>query len=442
MTAFQLSSFQSWGRIERRDYATAHPRHLDALASAIGSREVQTCLAVGLGRSYGDTALNAGGGLINMTGLDRIQSFDAETGVLRAEAGASIDSILSLVVPQGWFLATTPGTRFVTLGGAVANDIHGKNHHRAGSFGCCVRRLGLLRSDGTHLDLDAMTGGALFAATIGGLGLTGIITWVEIDLVRIGSSAISVERTAFGSIREFVSLAADASASHEHTVAWIDCASRGNAFGRGIFQRANWAEGGELQPHADKQRMSFPFDAPSLALNKLSVRAFNALYWRAQKAGPALANQHYGNFFYPLDAIGRWNRFYGPKGFYQYQCVIPFESAEPATTQLLGQISSAGAGSFLAVLKTLGDRKSPGYLSFPRAGVTLALDFPNRGTRTLELLARLDRVVLEAGGRLYPAKDGRMPASVFRACYADNLEAFQAQVDPKFCSDFWRRVSA
>lgn len=440
--AFRDEPFASWGRIERASHQIAHPRHMDELPALLGERRPGGILAVGAGRSYGDSGLNRGGALLDMRGLDRVISFDRTNGILRAQAGLTLDALLRIVVPHGWFTATTPGTRFVTLGGAVANDVHGKNHHAAGAFGCSVRALGLLRSDGSAHVLDRDSGGDLFRATIAGLGLTGIITWVEIDLVRIPSAWVDNERIPFTNVNEFFRLASETGDRYEHTVAWIDCASRGNALGRGIFQRANWSVDGGLALHSSRLGARMPVDAPSGLLNGASVRAFNALYYRLEKFKTGRQREHYGTFFYPLDAIGDWNRLYGRPGFYQYQCVIPPSEAEPAVTEMVRQIANAGAGSFLAVLKTLGNRMSPGYLSFPRPGATLALDFPNRGRWTLDRLARLDSVVREAGGRLYPAKDGRMPAGMFQAGYADGLPAFKAQVDPGCSSDFWRRVAA
>lgn len=440
--SFHTRPFTSWGRISRVCQRVAHPRFRDELPALLAEAGGESVLAVGLLRSYGDTVLNSGGRLLDMTGLDRVISFDAQNGRLCAEAGLSLDAALTLIVPHGWYFATTPGTRFVTLAGAVANDVHGKNHHAVGTFGCAVRRLGLLRSDGTHHVLDRETGGDLFRATIGGLGLTGVITWLEVELTRIVSSRLEVERIAFQNLAQFFALAKASAESHEHTVAWIDCANAGAGFGRGIFQRANWASDGVLAVHPRNFSAVMPVEAPSGMLNKTSVRAFNTLYWRVQRSGPARRLQPYERFFYPLDAIGSWNRLYGHRGFYQYQCVVPIETAEPAMSELLRQIARAGAASFLAVLKTFGPRQSPGLLSFPREGATLALDVPNCGGRTLDLLSRLDRVVAEAGGRLYPAKDGRMPATLFRSGYAQAIAAFGSQIDPACSSEFWRRVSA
>jgi L-gulonolactone oxidase len=437
---YRNRSFAPWGRIGAQVHPVAAPRYRDEVAAALEAREGQSVLAVGLGRSYGDSVLNPGGCLIDMTGLDRVIVFDREAGVLRAEAGLSIDAALRFLVPAGWFLPTTPGTRFVTLGGAVANDVHGKNHHSAGSLGCSVRRFGLRRSDGN--ETECSSDDELFRATIGGVGLTGIITWVEIGLARIPSAYLDLERAPFEDVGGFFGLAKASSATHEHTVAWFDCARGGEKIGRGIFQRANWAPDGGLEPHPERQLVVVPVDAPSWALNGLTVRAFNSLYWRLQKAGAQRVRAHYASVFYPLDALGQWNRLYGGRGFYQYQCVVPHAGAEAAVLAMLQQIARAGAGSFLAVLKTFGPRVSPGLLSFPREGVTLALDFPNRGQATLDLLAGLDAIVLDAGGRLYPAKDGRMSAKMFQAGYGAALSRFSAQIDPAFSSQFWRRVSS
>ena len=440
MAVLVEKQFTSWGRIEHPRHFIASPRFRNELPRIVALRGERSLLAVGLGRSYGDTILNTEGCLIETTGLDRVISFDREAGILRAEAGLSIHDALRLLVPAGWFLTTTPGTRFVTLGGAVANDVHGKNHHTAGSFGCSVRRLGLLRSDGSEVELARSDASNLFCSTIGGLGLTGIITWVEIDLVRIPSAYLDVERFVFDNISSFFDLASRAQ-SFEHTVAWFDCANSGSKLGRGIFQGANWSRSGGLAPHTPRQKLTMPIDAPSWALNGLAVRSFNALYHQLQKRPPLKTTQHYAAVFHPLDAIGGWNRLYGRRGFYQYQCVIPPSSAENAVTDLVRHIARAGTGSFLAVLKTFGSRASPGLLSFPREGATLALDFPNRGPETLDLLARLDEIVLEAGGRLYPAKDGRMSARMFQAGYGSVLPAFQTCLDPALSSQFWRRVS-
>ena len=431
----------SWGRVARPLLPVATPQFADELPAIVAERPGEPTLAVGLCRSYGDSVVNSSGGVIDMTHLDRIVAFDRDRGVITAEAGASLSEILSLTVPNGWFTRTTPGTRFVTLGGAVANDVHGKNHHSAGTFGCGVTEIELMRSDGTMHRLSADDGDPLFAATVGGLGLTGVIRTVTLDLAPIRSAYLDVERIAFGHVRDFFAVAAESERSHEHTVAWIDCAGGRSHRGRGIFQRGNWSEGGGLDLHDDRKTLTMPLNAPGFALNGLTVRLFNTVYYRLQKYGPARQRLHYAPFFYPLDVVLQWNRLYGRRGFYQYQCVIGHSEAPQAIEDLLDRIAASGAGSFLAVLKTLGPKPSLGMLSFPREGVTLALDFPNKGTKTLKLLGELDAIVRAANGRLYPAKDGRMPAAMFQAGYP-NVDAFMPYVDPAFGSDFWRRVSA
>jgi FAD/FMN-containing dehydrogenase len=427
----------SWGRVDRRPQLWARPAFRDELDALVADPVSREKLGVGLRRSYGDSCLNFGGALIDATGLDRLIAFDPETGRLRAEAGVSISEALQVIVPRGWFLPTTPGTRFVTLGGAVANDVHGKNHHRAGSFGSSVAALGLLSSDGRRLMLTQETEPDLFRATIGGLGLTGFIEWVEFRLAPIPSAVLDVETAPFESLEEFWALAAESVDSHEHTVAWIDCTTNQ---GRGAFTRANWAAVGELAPHKDRSSRVVPFDFPGFALNRLSVGAFNEFYYRLQKMKGTRQRQSFEAYFYPLDSVRSWNRLYGARGMRQYQCVIPWGEERVALPALLGEIARAGEASFLAVLKTFGDKPSPGLLSFPRPGTTLALDFPNRGEATLTLMSRLDAIVREARGALYPAKDGRMPAEMFRLSFPQ-WEIFARLKDPAMNSDFWRRVS-
>lgn len=432
---------RSWGRLPRGLQYVAEPTFRDEvprLAQAAGAAEMSV-LAVGLGRSYGDSGLNLGQAAIDMRRVDRVMAFDRTTGVIRAEAGLSLSDLITRVAPHGWFPPTTPGTRFVTLGGAVANDVHGKNHHRAGSIGVSVRRLGLWRSGRGLIEISPTDEPELFAATIGGLGLTGLIQWVELQLVPIASTHLDQENIAFGGLDEFFALAEESAESHEHTVSWIDCASRGASLGRGIFSRANWRTDGRRDLHDDAKGITFPIDLPGFALNPLSLKLFNTFYYGRQKSKPRFQDLHYTQVFYPLDAIFGWNRLYGAGGFYQYQCVIPPETARDAVAELLDAISRSGQGSFLAVLKTFGDVASPGLLSFPRPGVTLALDFANRGDAAHTLMARLDDIVLAAGGRLYPAKDGRMPPVLFKTGYPE-WSRFARQVDPACSSSFWRRI--
>jgi L-gulonolactone oxidase len=431
----------SWGRVVRRPQRVASPRFRDDVVRALSTPQAETILPVGMQRSYGDSVLNSGGSVISMAGLDRFMALDLETGRLQAEAGVTLGEIMRRVVPLGFFPPVTPGTRFVTLGGAIANDVHGKNHHPAGTFGRHVLSLGLLRH-GCEETVIATPGnsGGLFEATIGGLGLTGLIEWAEIELQPIKSSFLDAEIIPYGHLSEFWDLAAASTASHEHTVAWIDCATRGRHEGRGIFSRANWSSDGHLSVHNDRKRLTVPADAPSGLLNRLTVRAFNEVYNAAQKRKAGALRQHYSQFFHPLDSIAHWNRLYGRSGMWQYQCAVPPHSMQDAVSALLAAINASGQGSFLSVLKTFGPLGSPGLLSFPMEGATLALDFPNRGEQTLKLFSRLDAIVREAGGRLYAAKDGRIPKEMWRDGYPE-LTRFVSHVDPFFASDFWRRVA-
>jgi len=432
------ATFSSWGRVQSYQLdAVALASRFDPLP-AVAVRP-QSLLPYGNGRSYGDSCLNAGGIMLKSETLDRFIDFDPTTGVLSCEAGVLLSDILDLVVPQGWFLSVTPGTRFVTVAGAIANDVHGKNHHVTGTFGNHLRRFELLRSDGQRLLCSADQHQALFAATIGGLGLTGFITWAEIQLRRIHNPWINAETIRYDSLDDFFALCNDSDRDYEYTVSWIDCASSGKRLGRGLFMRGNHAPA--IVPprcHSEKTR-TFPFVPPISMVNSLTLNLFNTAYYHKQLQRCTLQLQHYEPFFYPLDGLLEWNRMYGPRGFYQYQCVIPTHLGKPAITELLNEIAKSGMGSFLAVLKVCGDIASPGMLSFPMPGVSLALDFPNRGKKLHRLFERLDQVVSKAGGRLYPAKDGRMPGSLFRSGYPA-WQAFSHYIDPQFSSSFWRRV--
>lgn len=442
MTSYAaVDDIRSWGGTVQAQHFVSRPAWRDQLPGALNEArgDQRSVLGIGLRRSYGDSGLNPDGALIDMTALDRVIAFDPTTRLLRAEAGISFASILSLFVQRGYFLPVTPGTRFVTLGGAIANDVHGKNHHTAGTIGRWVRRIGLLRSDGTELELTENDSTGLFAATIGGLGLTGLISWAEIELIPVSSAMMDTETIPFANLDEFFDVAAKSETASDYTVAWVDCLATGDALGRGIFTRARHAATGARLAKPVKAKLTIPFSMPPFVLNRLSIRLFNWLYFHRGRRAAGQATVPYQPYFYPLDGIGHWNRMYGRRGMYQYQSVVPPEPARDATFEMLRAISKAGEGSFLAVLKTFGEKSSPGLISFPHPGTTFALDFPNKGSLTLDLLSRLDDIVREAGGRLYPAKDGRISAAMFRAGYPA-LEVFAQHVDPAFSSAFWRRV--
>jgi FAD/FMN-containing dehydrogenase len=431
-----MSTSLAWGRLPGEAQTLLHLRDRFApLPSTEGS-----ILAYGNGRSYGDVCLNPGGVLLGTRGLDRFIAFDTRSGRLRCESGVRLADILNLVLPMGWCLPVSPGTGYVTVGGAIANDVHGKNHHQAGSFGCHVHSFELLRSDGTRRECTREHSADWFAATIGGLGLTGLITWAELQLKPVANPWLQTESLRFDSLEAFFQLTAESDTSHEYTVAWLDCSPRARMPGRGIFSRACHAAA-DIQdgPSATTGRWSLPATPPVSLVNRLSLRAFNEYYFHRHGVGRQHGLSHYCDFMYPLDGIRNWNRVYGPRGFYQYQCVVPLDKGRETIRQVLDHISRSGAGSFLAVLKRLGSIPSPGLLSFPRAGVTLAVDFPNHGNDTLALLSRLDDVVMAAGGAVYPAKDARMSSKTFKQSFP-HWQSFLPYVDPRFSSAFWRRV--
>jgi L-gulonolactone oxidase len=340
-------------------------------------------------------------------------------------------------VPHGWFAPVVPGTKFVTLGGAVANDVHGKNHEHVGTIGAHVRALGLARSLGEVLTLSADENAELFAATIGGLGLTGVILWVELQLVRIASAMIDSETFALDDLSGFFQRA-EQSRDWPYTVAWIDCLAKGSATGRGFFTRGRHAEQGGLAVHT-APRLAVPFDAPGFLLNRHTMGLFNTLI-RHRPFAHGARRMHYDPFLFPLDAVAHWNRFYGRRGFFQHQSAIPTDAAFDTLHKLLALTAEFAEGSFLVVLKLFGDKPSPGLLSFPLPGATLALDFPNKGESTRRLLDKMADLVIAAGGRLYPAKDATMSPDAFRTGYPA-WRKLEAQRDPAIMSDFWRRVT-
>ncbi|MBP1150394.1 FAD-binding oxidoreductase [Methylocaldum sp. RMAD-M] len=427
---------RSWNRIPTLHHAKL--LNLTDRSAPLPSSFNGSLLAHGNGRSYGDVCLNEGGTLLLTQCMNHFIAFDRATGRLCCEAGVLLKEILDLVVPQGWFLPVTPGTRFVTVGGAIANDVHGKNHHLAGSFGHHVVRLELLRSDGSRIVCSPTESNDWFAATVGGLGLTGLITWAELQLIPVANAFMWVESRRFTNLEEFWTLNEEAESRWPYTVAWIDCLYSGG--GRGIFISGSHAPPHEKLPVYREKSRRLAFDPPFSLVNRLSLRAFNAVYYyKPLKSRPTLT--HYTPYFYPLDGLLEWNRIYGRRGFFQYQCVLPPQTSREGVAELLRRISASGQGSFLAVLKTFGHRQSHGLLSFPRPGVTLALDFPNLGERTHRLFRELDAVIRDARGALYPAKDARMPAEMFRAGYP-HWERFSTFIDPRFSSSFWRRVAS
>jgi len=432
--------YESWGR-----YPSV--KHSQAVTIKPGARTLpfedfkQSVLAFAQGRSYGDTCLNENGILLDTSLLTGITSFDKTSGILRCEAGTTLAHILPLIVPRGWFLPVTPGTKHVSVGGAIAHDVHGKNHHCAGTFGCYVKQFELLRSSGERLLCSPSENADLYRATIAGMGLTGIILWAEFQLKPINGPFIEVERLPFANLEEFLTLSNASDQDHEYTVAWFDGVSAGQRLGRGILTRGNHADTDAPSPGKLKRAsfMRVPFNAPSFLLNRITVGAFNSLYYKMQSRAAAKNLILYEPFFYPLDVVSDWNRIYGRRGFLQYQCVLPY-AADGAVEEIFRRIARSRLAPFLAVLKTFGGMVSPGMLSFPRPGITLAMDFPYLGEDTLKLFDELDDITCGAHGAVYPAKDARMSAKSFQT-YFPQWKEFASFIDPQFSSSFWRRVT-
>lgn len=398
-------------------------------------------LGFGNGRSYGDSCHNDAGTLIAMRDHSAILSFDPQTGLLEAEAGTTLAEIIAQCAPHGWFLPVTPGTQHVTLGGAIANDVHGKNHHRRGSFGAHVVSLRILRSDRGIVTCSRDAPDGLFAATVGGMGLTGLVLSAQIRLMKVASLDIDETVIPFSCLSDYFDRAEAIDRTNEYAVAWIDQLAAGAAMGRGVLLAGNHASNGNLDGAVRKPRLSVPFQPPVPVIGRPFLSVFNHLYRAGQvrKAGRVHLSG-WRSFFYPLDAVGHWNRAYGPKGLYQHQSVLPEEAARTAVPALLAAARTAGQGSFLTVLKRFGTMPQTGLLSFARPGYTLTLDFANRGEKTKALLDLLDRITLEAGGAVNPYKDARMSPETFAASFPAWVE-LERWRDPAFLSDFWRRTA-
>jgi len=378
---------------------------------------------------------------LDCRGLDRIIAFDETTGIIRCEAGVLLGDILNRVMPAGWFLPVTPGTRFVTVGGAIANDVHGKNHHVAGTFGAHVTRLELLRSTGERIVCSATENAAWRRATVGGMGLTGLITWAELQLRPIAGPLMSQSTVKLANLDDYFANAAESDEAYEYTVAWLDSTAGGDRLGQGLFFRANHSEATGKAPRLAEPWLSVPVQPPVPLVNRTFLTIHNRAKLAKQRRRIDESDVDCVSFFYPLDGIGRWNRLYGPKGLMQHQSVLPDATAEAAIREMLLLSQRRKAASLLTVLKRFGNAERQGILSFPREGFTLTLDFANRGRETTALLGELDRITLEAGGAVNPYKDARMSAETFEASFPDwrRLLPFK---DPRFSSSFWRRVTA
>jgi decaprenylphospho-beta-D-ribofuranose 2-oxidase len=437
-----------WGRTNP-SVATVHPAgddaHLVRLVTEAGRRGV---LARGLGRSYGDAAQNGGGVVVDMTARNRVLSVDADTALVSVEAGTSLDQLMRLLLPLGLFVPVSPGTRQVTVGGAIAADIHGKNHHVDGSFGQHVVAMDLLVADGTIRELTPES--ELFWATVGGMGLTGLVLRATLRMKKVESAYCLVDTERCADLDDLLRRMAEGDHRYTYSVAWIDCLARDSSLGRSVLTRGWPAAREQLPPKLRDQALDFrpkqlavaPAVFPSGLLNRASVAAFNEAWYRKAPVERRGEVQSIAAFFHPLDGVGEWNRIYGPKGFLQYQFVVPF-GAEDTLRRCIQMLSDTGQASFLAVLKRFGE-SSGGHLSFPAPGWTLALDIPIGAAALGGLLDRLDEEVIAAGGREYLAKDSRLPASAMARMYPrlDEWRDVRRAADPDgvFTSDLARRL--
>lgn len=439
-------SLSGWGRFPVQECEVWRPERYHDLMLREGAMTLR-----GQGRSYGDAALNENGNVVLNARVNRFIEFNPDTGLLRTEPGVTLEEIVSVCLPHGWFLPVTPGTKYVSIGGCVAADVHGKNHFRDGSFGAAVQAFELLTADGARLSCTRDNNSELFFATLGGMGLTGVIGEVTLQLRRVESAWMKVRQKRSPDLERVFADLADGDPEDEYRVAWIDCLARGRRLGRSVTMSARHARMDDLsgtrrgQPLvvALRRKRTLPFNFPGWALNSLSIGVFNRLYYAREGARGGPFASDYDRYFYPLDAIAHWNRMYGKRGFVQYQCVLPTDTAFDGMREILERLSRSRRPSFLAVLKRLGE-ESGGLLSFPMPGYTLALDLPLRGRRLLPLLDELDRVVVEKGGRVYLAKDARLSAQAFRQMYPrlDDWLAIKGRIDPdnRFTSSLARRL--
>ena len=431
-----------WGRYPVLEARTHRPRSVDALRDLVLSEP--NLIARGNGRAYGDSAINVNA-TIETRYLNHMIAFAPDSGQLVAEAGVLLGDIISAFLPRGWFPLVTPGTKFVTLGGAIAADVHSKNHHKDGSFRACVDWIDLMGPDGEVRRCSRQDDATLFDHTLGGMGLTGIILRAAIRLRPVETAWIRQTTIAAPNLKSAMA-AFEAAQDATYSVAWIDCLGTGGSLGRSLLMVGEHAARSDLSPEQahkpfhikPKRKLSVPVDFPAFALNSLTVRAFNAMYYwaGARKTGEQLVD--WDSYFYPLDAILGWNRIYGRQGFAQFQCVLPLDQSEAGLTALLAEIARAGSGSFLAVLKRFGKQESA--FSFPMEGYTLALDFP-MNPKTLTLLNRLDQITLEHSGRFYLAKDSRMSTATLRASDS-RVAAFHAHRVSRGLSSRFRSAQA
>jgi decaprenylphospho-beta-D-ribofuranose 2-oxidase len=429
-----MTSISGWGRYPVIETHIVPARTAEDVRNVTAG--IDGFIARGSGRSYGDASIGANRTVV-MTGLNRILEIGPQTGIVTVEAGTLLSDLIDAVLPLGFFPLVVPGTRFVSVGGAIAADIHGKNHHGAGGFGDSVQSLMLATVDGKLIGCSRVENPEVFKATVGGMGLTGTIIQATLQLQPIKTGWI-LQRTEVAQNLAAAMAALDRGDSATYSVAWIDCVSKGARLGRSLVFLGEHASPEDLSGQAEANpfpkmrppRISIPFEFPEFALNAWSLAAFNELYFRrGARRGRESILVPAGSYFFPLDAVGAWNRIYGRRGFIQHQCVLPAETAPAALSEMLGRIAARGQGSFLTVLKKLG--ASDGLLSFPLRGYTLAVDFP-MSVDLLGFLDELDKLVVAAGGRIYLAKDARQSRATFEAGYPQlgSFRDVRRSVDP------------
>ncbi|MEU4879261.1 FAD-binding oxidoreductase [Streptomyces althioticus] len=441
-------SVTGWGRTAPSAARLVRPRTFEEAALAVRGCGARGGIARGLGRAYGDAAQNAGGEVFDMTGLDRIHAIDADGGTVLCDAGVSLHRLMEVLLPLGWFVPVTPGTRYVTVGGAIGADIHGKNHHVSGSFARHVLSFELLTADGQVRTV--VPGTPLFEATAGGMGLTGVILTATVRLQPVRTSWMSVDTERASDLDDLMARLADTDHRYRYSVAWIDLLARGKATGRAVLTRGDHAPLEALPRAARREPLSFrtsrlpaaPSFVPEGLLSRTTVGLFNELWFRKAPRARTGELQRIPAFFHPLDGVPHWNRIYGRGGFVQYQFVVG-HGREETLRRIVRRISERRCPSFLAVLKRFGDA-DPGWLSFPVPGWTLALDIPASLPGLGAFLDELDEEVADAGGRVYLAKDSRLRPELLAAMYPrlDDFRALRAELDPRgvFTSDLSRRL--
>ena len=446
MTETERRVITGWGRTSPITANVAQPDLTDAVSSIV--RDTDRIVPRGLGRSYGDAAQLSGGLTLDITNLDRIISFDSNTGVVDVEAGVSIDHLIRTLTPRGWFVPVTPGTRYVTVGGAIASDVHGKNHHAVGSFGQHVLELTIVTADGSLRTVSPGQDGDVFWATVGGMGLTGVVLRAKVQMHEVETAKIMATTQRAGDLDALMSDMSNIDVDVPFTVAWVDTTARGKRFGRGLISHGDFAKPDDLPAGVEPfslglpESVEVPVDFPAITLNRLTVAAFNELWFRKAPRNAVPMITSLADFFHPLDMVSKWNRIYGRPGFVQYQFVVP-DSGADLIGRSIRAIAGTGGTSFLTVLKRFGPG-SNAPMSFPMRGWTLALDIPARTDGLERVLDKLDEEIAEAGGRIYLSKDARLRPDLLATMYPriGEWQETRHSLDPNgtFTSDLATRL--